>query len=270
MKKNIRLTMNKLKKVVFYTVIGLILFTTSNVTYAQPDFFTGADMKFSFCYKSPDNVIFSNFFREGKIYVYTGFYRMHTNTNLNYFVSNGRESRLVTVDISNPEIAFGYGCEEGNGRLNLIVDQVFRFPIASIESYFRVNSFIGLKYNHELTRRIHLNASMGPRMDLFIERLELLDIRIGIQWNIGAEFTISNKLNLFAKAGSKHGYADFLSSNEAQVNIGLIYNIRNCNKQPKHRQKQQPRHRQINVPCPEQHRLRHWERTPSVFNRVGN
>ena len=251
--------MNKFRTVVFYTII---LFTTSNVTYAQPDFFTGADMKFTFCPKIPDNA-FPNFF---KFYTYTGFYRMHTNTSLSYYVWEGRdrEYSLVTVDISNPEIAFGYGFEVGSGRLNLVVDQVFRFPIPSKEGRFRLNTFFGLKYNHELTKRLHLNASIGPRLDLFVGE------RLGVQWGVGIEFAANNRLGLFAKAGSKHGYGDFvMSPNEVQANIGLIYNIRNCNKQPKHRQTQQPRYRQITVPCPA-HRQRHWERPPSVFNRVGN
>jgi hypothetical protein len=217
--------MNKLKKLRISTAIGLILSVTSITTEAQTDIALGAEVKFYL----PTRVLLEEAQRQRmsiskfqrwtleniNMYSSIGFYQRPVSTDVLLDTDQNRtrwQSIPIIIDASKPEIGFGLGVEIGK-KLRYVTTFAYKFPIGSIEEYFRLNVFLGLKYNYEMTK-IRLNASVGPIINMVDGRKNpFANLRAtyiphtdnsGIGWNVGADFALTNKMALSVNVGGSH------------------------------------------------------------------
>jgi len=208
-------------------------------------------------------------------------------------------TRYYANELSTPALSIGGGMDHKfneNFKLQVNARSIHSFDRTTDKKYSRLHINIGPEYINKLSNK----TSFFSGLSLYYNRIftkpptpysQAVDENgpipwttyyygnigsLGIQWNTGLKHKLSDNLILSTEIGGRHATKGFNeTSHNFFTNIGLEYKIptaeelRNREPRMKSARPQKRSRPTIQQTCPA-HRQRHWERPPSVFNRVGN
>jgi hypothetical protein len=289
--------MNKLSKII---VTIALMFQIYNIS-AQTNGMLNAELKVSY-----------NITERFKVHAQTGLYNKYTVysgywhdlSSAEYGYDHNRYF-VKENDLSSPGYFYGLGVEYGR-KFAIVAGvsdgwpfRITRHTEGEMLRYSLLGGYLGLKYNHELTERINLNAFIGHNgigisshsVDRFFPDSGVYTYEKGategLNLSVGAEYKLGNNLFLYARMGFSDnegantggGYGGVFTSFKNPkfgATVGLEIKLNGLNESLKNREKsvkqpsvKQPRRKKVNpsqIPCYVYPQKSH-HRESQIFNR---